>query len=71
MELRSLPADSPDLNPIEKIFSKLKSFLRQAAARRVDRLHEAIGDAPRSVTHQDIAGWSRFCGDSTPKRKPL
>ena len=70
-ELRYLPAYSPDLNPIEKMFSKLKAFLRKAAARTVDRLHEAIGDALRTVTHRDIAGWSKSCGYSTPKRKPL
>ena len=70
-ELRFLPAYSPDLNPIEKMFSKLKTSLRKAAARTVDRLHEAIGDALRTVTHRDIAGWSKSCGYSTPKRKPL
>ena len=70
-ELRFLPAYSPDLNPIEKMFSKLKAFLRKAAARTVDRLKDAIGDALRAVTHQDIAGWARSCGYSTPKRQPL
>jgi len=70
-ELRYLPAYSPDLNPIEKMFSKLKAFLRKAAARTVGRLYEVMGDGLRSVTHQDIAGWFRSCGYSTPKRKPL
>jgi transposase len=70
-ELRYLPAYSPDLNPIEKMFSKLKTSLRKAAARTVERLHDAIGDALRAVTHQDIAGWFRSCGYSTLKRKPL
>ena len=70
-ELRYLPAYSPALNPIEKVFSKLKTFLRKAAARTVDRLHKAIGDALRTVTHHDIAGWSKSCGYSTPKRIPL
>lgn len=70
-ELRYLPAYSPDLNPIEKMFSKFKTFLRKVAARTVDGLHEAIGDALRTVTHQDIAGWSKSCGYSTPKRQPL
>jgi transposase len=70
-EVRYLPAYSPDLNPIEKMFSKLKAHLRKAAARTVDRLYEAMGDALRSVTHQDIAGWFRSCGYSTLKRKPL
>jgi transposase len=70
-ELRYLPAYSPDLNPIETMFSKLKTFLRKAAARTVHRLHEAIGDTLRTVTHHDIAGWSKSCGYSTPKRQPL
>ena len=69
--VRYLPAYSPDLNPIEKMFSKLKTFLRKAAARTVERLHGAIGDALRSMTHQDIAGWFRSCGYSTLKRQPL
>ena len=69
--MRYLPAYSPDLNPIEKMFSKLKAYLRKAAARTVDGLIEAMGDALRSVTHQDIAGWFRSCGYSTLKRKPL
>jgi transposase len=68
-ELRYLPAYSPDLNPIEKMFSKLKAYLRKAAARTVDRLYEAMGEALRSVTHQDIAGWFRSCGYYTRKRK--
>jgi transposase len=70
-ELRYLPAYSPDLNPIEKMFSKLKAYLRKAAARTVDLLYEAMGEALRSVTHQDIAGWFRSCGYYTRKRKPL
>ena len=70
-EVRYLPAYSPDFNPIEKMFGKLKTYLRKVAARSVDRLIEAMGDGLRSVTHEDIAGWFRSCGYSTPKRKPL
>ncbi|WP_246196674.1 IS630 family transposase [Aquisphaera giovannonii] len=70
-EPRYLPPYSPDLNPIEKMFSKLKAFPRKAAARTVDRLLEAIGDALGTVTHQDILGWAQSCGYSTPKRQPL
>ena len=43
--LRYLPAYSPDLNPIEQAFAKLKSLLRDAAARSVDALWAAIGNA--------------------------
>lgn len=66
-----LPPYSPDFNPIEKMFSKLKTYLRKVAARSVDRLIESMGDGLRLVTHEDIAGWFRSCGYSTLKRKPL
>ena len=69
--VRFLPPYSPDLNPIEKMFSKLKTYLRTAAARTVDGLYEAMGDGLRTVIEQDIVGWFRSCGYSTPKRKPL
>ncbi len=55
-------AYSPDLNPIEKLFSKVKEALRAAAARTVDGLVDAIGTALRSVTNGDILGWFRSCG---------
>jgi transposase len=61
-EVRYLPAYSPDLNPIEEMFSKIKEFLRSAAARTVDALIGAIGDALRSVTPGDILGWFKHCG---------
>ena len=44
-ELRYLPPYSPDLNPIEQLFAKIKSFLRKAAARTLDALIAAIADA--------------------------
>ena len=60
--MRYLPAYSPDLNPIEELFSKLKAFLRTAAARTVDALIEAMGDALRAVTPGDILGWFGHSG---------
>jgi len=60
--VRFLPAYSPDLNPIEKLFSKLKAHLRKAKARSIDALHEAIGQGLRTVTASDIAGWFKSCG---------
>jgi transposase len=60
--LRYLPAYSPDLNPIEKMFSKLKGLLRSTAARTVDALIEAIGHALREIRPGDILGWFRHCG---------
>lgn len=61
-EVRFLPPYSPDLNPIEKMFSKVKEALRAAAARTVDGLVDAIGAALRAVTDRDISGWFRSCG---------
>lgn len=57
-----LPPYSPDYNPIESMFSKVKGFLRQAAARVKDDLYDAIGDALRAVTNQDIIGWYQEAG---------
>ena len=54
--VRLLPAYSPDLNPIEMMFSKLKEALR-SAARTFEALIEAMGRALRSVTESDIVGW--------------
>ena len=60
--VRYLPAYSPDLNPIERLFSKLKSHLRRAKARTVGDLIEAMGEALRSVRASDIRGWFRHDG---------
>ena len=51
-----LPPYSPDLNPIEMIWSKVKRLLRSAAARTIETLHDAFGDAMAAVTPSDIAG---------------
>jgi transposase len=64
-EVRYLPAYSPDLNPIEKLFSKLKDLLRSAAARTVDGLIEAMGEALRAIRPGDILGWFSHCGYRT------
>jgi transposase len=60
--VRYLPAYSPDLNPIERLFSKLKAWLRSAKARKVDELIEAMGDALRAVRAGDILGWFAHSG---------
>ena len=57
-----LPAYSPDLNPIEKMWSKVKAYLRKAKARTLDALIEAIGKALKTITHQDAIGWFESCG---------
>ncbi len=65
-EVRYLPAYSPDLTPIEKVFSKLKELLRSAAARTVDGLIAAMGDALRAIRPGDILGWFRHSGYVAP-----
>jgi len=59
-----LPAYSPDFNPIEKMWSKIKASLRKRKARTSDELLDAIGDALTKVTHKDIQGWFTSCGYS-------
>lgn len=61
-ELVFLPSYSPDLNPIEEAFSKIKNIVRKAAARTRDALDEAIGDALSAVTLEDVAGWFDHAG---------
>ena len=59
---RYLPSYSPDLNPIEPGWAKVKSDLRRVAARTVEALEQALGPALDSITAQDAAGYFRHCG---------
>lgn len=61
-EVLFLPPYSPDLNPIEKMWSKIKNALRSAAARNLHGLIEAIARALDNVTQQDAIGWFASCG---------
>jgi transposase len=61
-EARFLPAYSPDLNPIEMMWSKVKALLRKAQARNHPDLLLAIASALNSVTPQDALGWFAACG---------
>jgi transposase len=63
-QIWDLPPYSPDLNPIEKMWSKIKALLRQARARTLEHLVEAIGNAINAVTPSDIQGWFKSCGYS-------
>ena len=62
----NLPAYSPDLNPIEPAWAKVKAALRRVAARTADALHEACGPALAAITAQDAAGFFRHCGYVRP-----
>jgi transposase len=57
-----LPPYSPDFNPIEKVWAKVKAQLRRAEARTTEALWEAIGQALQAVTAQDCQGCLEHCG---------
>jgi len=57
-----LPPYSPDYNPIEKIWAKVKAWLRRAGARTTAALWETIADALRAVTVQDCQNSFAHCG---------
>ena len=61
-ELLYLPPYSPDLNPIEQAFSKIKGLLRRAEARTREALIEAMGGALAALTAQDARGIFGHCG---------
>jgi transposase len=61
-ELLFLPPYSPDLNPIELAWSKMKALLRKVAARTYDALLEAVTNALRAITEQDAASYLGACG---------
>ena len=60
--LRYLPPYSPDFNPIEKAFSKLKAHLRKAAERTVDGLWDAIGHLVDTFGQDECANYFLSCG---------
>ena len=57
-----LPPYSPDLNPIEQLFAKLKALLRKAPARTRDELWQAIGRLLASVSSAECANYLDHCG---------
>ncbi len=61
-ELIYLPSYSPDLNPIEEAFAKIKSILRQAGARTKDALVEVLGEALSAISAQDARGYFEHAG---------
>jgi transposase len=69
-DLLFLPSYSPDLNPIEEAFSKIKSIVRKVGARTREALVEAIELALAAVTPEDAAGWFAHAGYE-PQDQPL
>ncbi len=57
-----LPPYSPEYNPIEQCWPKLKQLLRKAGARTRDALDSALGEAMKYVSSSDSAGWFSACG---------
>jgi transposase len=60
-----LPSYSPDFNPIEQAFSKLKSYLREACARSHETLMNVIGEALRTISASDAESFFDHCGYRT------
>jgi transposase len=59
-----LPAYSPDLNPIEKMWSKVKAILREKAATTRESFFETIDAAFKQISPKNIQGWFKSCGHS-------
>lgn len=70
-ELSYLPAYSPDLNPIEQVFAKLKALLRRAGARTVDALTSAIGQSLDAFTPTECANYIANSGYAPHQRDSL
>ena len=68
-KLLYLPPYSPDLNPIEEAFSKLKHILRKIGARGKEALIEAMGRALGAVSAQDVRGFFAHCGYRAPAQQ--
>jgi transposase len=62
--LEFLPPYSPDFNPIEKCWSKIKTYLRKVKARTYEELVSALKEALATITEADLRAWIEFCGYS-------
>jgi transposase len=70
-QLVFLPSYSPDLNPIEEAFSKVKTLLRKAKARSFEALVEATGQVLSRVSKEDAQGFFTHCGYGTSRALSL
>ena len=66
LEPRLLPRYSPDLNPIEQCWSKIKTLLRAREARSLDELDRELPAVLAAITPRDARGWFRLCGYPAP-----
>jgi hypothetical protein len=70
-QLRYLPPYSPDFNPIEQLFAKLKAILRKIAARTVGTLWSAVGEILPLFSAAECANYFENAGYLLPNRNPL
>ena len=70
-QLWLLPSYSPDMNPIEEAFSKVKELLRRAKARTLEALFEATAQALRALSADDARGYFEHCGYVKPQDHSL
>jgi transposase len=70
-QLWLLPSYSPDLNPIEEAFSKVKNLIRKAKARTLEALFAVTGRALEAVSEEDARGFFEDCGYNTPQGHSL
>ncbi len=66
-----LPPYSPDFNPIEQAFSKVKELLRKAKARTREALFEATHHALGAIAQKDARGYFEHCGYTTPRAQSI
>ena len=57
-----LPPYSPEFNPIEKLWSKLKEFVRRRATDTRDLFDDAVADAMNAISNENVLAWFRHCG---------
>jgi transposase len=70
-QLWLLPSYSPDMNPIEEAFSKVKTLIRRAKARTLEALFAATAGALSKVSEEDACGFFEACGYKTPQDHSL
>jgi transposase len=65
-EVLFLPPYSPDYNPIEKLWSKVKNFLRRHHPESFDTACDTLEAAMNTISPSDLRGWTKSCGYQTP-----